>query len=104
MAGVPLPGGLPGDPGGGGQEFLLLPDPDGAVLNHAGAAHNLPGAARQNNPTEKKQVFKVPTFCRITRITLNFGFFSYCIDDIQIQLVLKSWTSYFSENVTRVIY
>jgi len=60
MAGVPLPGGLPGDPGGGGQEFLLLPDPDGAVLNHAGAAHNLPGAARQNNPTEKKQVFKNP--------------------------------------------
>jgi len=64
MAGVPLPGGnpgvggldlVPGDPPG---ELLLLPNPEGGVLNHGG--QNLQGAEPQNKRSEDKLIFKNP--------------------------------------------
>ena len=61
MAAVPLPvGGVPLGPPAPGQEFLLLPDPVDAVLNHAGVDNN-PHQDRLERPQpEKKKVFKSP--------------------------------------------
>ncbi len=62
MAGA-VPGGgggaLPPVPVVGGQEFLLLPEPEGAVLNHGGPdAVQLEGA-RNNSEADKAKAVKV---------------------------------------------
>ena len=78
MAGVPLPGGnpgvggldlVPGDPPG---ELLLLPNPEGGVLNHGG--QNLQGAEPQNKRSEDKLIFKVRK--KITGNNLSNSFMS----------------------------
>ena len=63
MAGVELVGGLQAEPPPvPGQDFLLLPDPDGGVLNHGGV-ENMVEEVRPENQVEKKmQVLKVVLF------------------------------------------
>ena len=62
MAAVPLPvGGVPLVAPVPGQEFLLLPDPVDAVLNHGGVGDNNHLPERQERPVqEKKKICKNP--------------------------------------------
>lgn len=60
MAGVALVAGLQGDPPPvPGQDFLLLPDPDGGVLNHGGVQNIMEEIRPENQEEKKKLVFKV---------------------------------------------
>ena len=64
MAAVPG-GNLPAEPPPpvgppvGGPEFLLLPEPEGGVLNHGGADNVLVEGARNPPETDKAKVLKV---------------------------------------------
>jgi len=62
MAAVPLPvGGVPLGPPAPGQDFLLLPDPENAVLNHGGVGDN-PLPDRPEEPImDKKKICKNPS-------------------------------------------
>lgn len=60
MAGVALVAGLQGDPPPvPGQDFLLLPDPDGGVLNHGGVQNMMEEIRPENQEEKKKLVLKV---------------------------------------------
>ena len=60
MAGIALVAGLQGDPPPvPGQDFLLLPDPDGGVLNHGGVQNIMEEIRPENQEEKKKLVFKV---------------------------------------------
>ena len=73
MAGVALVAGLQGDPPPvPGQDFLLLPDPDGGVLNHGGVQNIMEEIRPENQEEKKKLVFKVK---KKTIITLFFFWF-----------------------------
>lgn len=70
MAAVPVGGILPEPPAAaelgvmppvGGPEFLLLPEPEGGVLNHGGADNVPEEGARNPLETEKARVLKTPS-------------------------------------------
>ena len=62
MAAVPLPvgGGVPLGPPAPGQDFLLLPDPVDAVLNHGGVGDNHLPDRLERPVSEKKKICKNP--------------------------------------------
>jgi len=99
MAAVPLPvGGVPLGPPAPGQEFLLLPDPVDAVLNHGGVGDN-PLPDRPERPVaEKKKICKNPSSLEDLCV---MGYLKYLENEIVTYISLTQSKSHLVKGVAK---